>query len=86
MALLEAISMHCAVVATCVGGNPEVITDRESGLLIRPKDSDEIVKSLYMLKDGNFRKQLALKAFKNSSTKFSEPNTLGKLAKLFDQC
>lgn len=86
MALLEAISMHCAIVATCVGGNPEVITNGESGLLIRPKDSDKIVKSLYMLKDGNFRKQLALKAFKNASTKFSEPNTWGKLAKLFDQC
>lgn len=86
MALLEAISMHCAIVATRVGGNPETIIDGESGLLIKPEDSDGITKSLYMLKDEKLRKHLAQAAYESACTKFSEKNTLGKLGQLFDQC
>ncbi|HUQ93354.1 MAG TPA: glycosyltransferase [Bryobacteraceae bacterium] len=39
MALLEAAASQLAVVATRVGGNPEVVEDEKSGLLVPPGDS-----------------------------------------------
>jgi protein-tyrosine-phosphatase len=38
MALLEAMALERPVVATAVGGVPEVVTDRVSGLLVAPRD------------------------------------------------
>jgi L-malate glycosyltransferase len=38
MALLEAMSVGKPVVATAVGGVPEIVTDHENGLLVSPRD------------------------------------------------
>ncbi len=85
MALLEAINMHCAIVATKVGGNPESIEDGKTGLLIDPKNSEQIVGSLLKLKDADLRKKYTDAAFNYASSHFSVENTLGKLEKLFDK-
>ena len=39
LALVEAMGAGRAVVATEVGGNPEVVPDRRTGLLVPPVDS-----------------------------------------------
>jgi glycosyltransferase involved in cell wall biosynthesis len=39
-ALLEAMAMACPVVATAVGGTPEVVTEGASGLLVPPEQPD----------------------------------------------
>jgi glycosyltransferase involved in cell wall biosynthesis len=39
LALLEALVLGKPVVCTTVGGNPEVIVDRENGFLVPPKDA-----------------------------------------------
>lgn len=43
MAILEAMALARPVVATRVGGIPEVITDSEHGLLVSPADPDGLV-------------------------------------------
>ena len=48
-ALLEAMSTGLAAVATTVGGNPELITDQESGLLVPPDDSPALTQALLSL-------------------------------------
>jgi glycosyltransferase involved in cell wall biosynthesis len=48
-ALLEAMSAGLAPVATTVGGNPELITDQESGLLTPPDDSPALTQALLAL-------------------------------------
>ncbi len=45
-AVLEAGSAGLPIIASAVGGIPEIITDMESGILVRPKSADEIVKAL----------------------------------------
>ena len=42
IAALEAMAAALPVVATRVGGNPEVVRDNETGLLIAVGDIDEI--------------------------------------------
>ncbi|HEY4360931.1 MAG TPA: glycosyltransferase family 4 protein [Bryobacteraceae bacterium] len=45
-ALLEAMAARVPVVATAVGGVPEIATDRESALLIAPGDREAMARSL----------------------------------------
>jgi glycosyltransferase involved in cell wall biosynthesis len=45
-AILEAMAAGRPVVATRVGGNPELVRDRETGLLVTPDDEDALVNAL----------------------------------------
>ncbi len=85
LALMEAVNMHCACIATNVGGNPEIIKNGESGILIPKMDSDAIVKALYRLKEKEIRETYSKKAFYDCSCRFSIENTYGKLDKIFSK-
>ncbi len=50
-ALLEAMAAGLAVVATCVGGIPEVIADGVTGLLVAPEDPGALADALGRLAD-----------------------------------
>lgn len=83
IALLEAVNMNCAVICTKVGGNPEIIEDGVSGLLIPPHNSEAIVQSLELLKNKALRQRYSQMAFDLCKDKFSMQNTYGKLERLF---
>lgn len=85
VALLEAIKMRCAVIATNVGGNPETITDNYSGILMPPRDSMAIVKSISLLAaDKDKRNTFVNSALNFVEDKFSESNTIGALDELYN--
>ena len=44
--LLEALTMGCPVVATRVNGVPELIEDHKTGLLVPPRDSQELARAI----------------------------------------
>jgi glycosyltransferase involved in cell wall biosynthesis len=46
LTLLEAMATALPVVATAVGGTPEVVTDRRSGLLVEPGRPDRLAEAL----------------------------------------
>lgn len=49
--LLEASATGLPVVATDVGGNSEVVQDNKTGLLVPPKDPEELAKAMIRLMD-----------------------------------
>jgi glycosyltransferase involved in cell wall biosynthesis len=63
VALLEAMSWGCAIVATRVGGVPETLTDEEDALLVEPGDSGELERALVRLAgDSRLRARLGAAA------------------------
>ena len=46
VAAIEAISMNKIVIASNVGGVPEVVIDRQTGLLIKRNDVDDLIEKI----------------------------------------
>lgn len=71
-ALMEAMACGCAVVASRVGGNPELISHQETGLLFRPGDPDDLAECLRLLVDDEgARKRLAEAATRSVQERYS---------------
>jgi glycosyltransferase involved in cell wall biosynthesis len=63
VALLEAMSSGLAVVATAVGGTPEVVSDGETGCLVQPGDETGLKQALLsVLQDSRLRDRLGQNA------------------------
>lgn len=70
--LIEAASLGVPIVATSVGGNPEVVTDGVGGLLVPPGDPEALAKALKrMSTDSTLREQLRAGAL-GSACKFTQ--------------
>jgi len=62
IALIEAMACGCPIIASNVGGIPEVVSP-DCGLLVRPRSSEDIAAAANVLiSDENFRKKLARNA------------------------
>ena len=85
IALLESVNMHCCALCTDVGGNPEIIHDRVSGLLIPKMNSKAIINGLLELSEPSIRREYANAAYDDCKERFSVENTYGKLDKLFSK-
>ena len=86
IALLEAMSMSCAPVATRVGGIPEVIEDGSSGLLSPADDVaalQEQVESLIL--DAQKRKTIAANARSRIEQQFSMKKMVQELEAVYQQ-
>ncbi len=46
LALLEAMAAGCPIVATNVGGVPDIITDGYNGTLVKPRDKEDLAKAI----------------------------------------
>ncbi|MBI2627960.1 MAG: glycosyltransferase family 4 protein [Candidatus Niyogibacteria bacterium] len=81
-ALLEAGLAELPVIATETGGNPEIITDQQEGLLIKRADVQEIVKAAEKLAANNnlrqtFAKNLRQKIIREFSFEKQLSKTIG---------
>jgi glycosyltransferase involved in cell wall biosynthesis len=62
--LLEAMACETPVIATNIGGNLELFTNDETGILIEPENPDELLKKItYLLNDQTKLEQLSKSAF-----------------------
>jgi len=77
--LLEALAVGTPVIATAVGGVPEVVRDGENGLLVPPGDVEAIAAAIErLLGDASLRVALAAAAAP-SVAELAEPRILGRI-------
>jgi glycosyltransferase involved in cell wall biosynthesis len=84
VALLEAMSAGCAVVATGVGGIPDVVTDSVDGLLVPARDVESLARALRrVLCDDELAARLGANARATVAARFSPAHALAALETLY---
>jgi spore coat protein SA len=83
-ALLEAMSMGKASIATSVNGAPELVEDGVSGFLVEPENPHQIVEKLHnLLTNDNLRKSIEMRARTRVESHFTYEKMTDRLEKLF---
>ncbi|HVF89858.1 MAG TPA: glycosyltransferase, partial [Blastocatellia bacterium] len=84
--LLEAMAAKLPVVATRVGGVPEIVTHGESALLVRPGDPDAMAHAIgAVLKGGAIAGDLALRAYATVVSRHSPEARLRALLNIYGE-
>jgi len=83
-ALLEAMACGCAVVASRVGGVPEIVEHERSGLLVEPGSPTALADAMVRLaKDGALRLRLGREAVRRVRERFDIVRTVERHADLY---
>jgi len=86
VALMEAMSVQLAVVATHVCGIPELITNDVEGLLVAPSSVEQLADALEkLIVDPELRGRLGLEARKRIVAEYKQRRSLDRLAKFFSK-
>jgi len=85
-ALLEAMAAGVACVATTVGGNGELIADRQNGYLIGSEDAEAAgERILTLLRDRETADRMAREARRTAETRFSTESMIGNLVSSYER-
>jgi glycosyltransferase involved in cell wall biosynthesis len=69
---MEAMACGCCCIASNVGGNPELVTDGETGMLFPPGDAPALTRLLVsLIENGEERQRLADNAEASIRERFS---------------
>jgi len=84
--LLESLSCAKAVVATRVGGNPEIVEDGINGFLVEPKNERQIAEAiLRLLEDGELRRRMGIEGRLKAEKIFNMKNHMIKMTTLYHE-
>ncbi len=84
-ALLEAMACGCCVIGSRVGGIPELISDRKSGLLFEPGSVADLAQKLaFAIQNYDCRKRIAAGAVEAAHTQFPMARTLQRMQDLYE--
>jgi len=85
--ILEAGAAKLPVVATSIGGIPEIIKDMETGILVRPENVHELVKAYeFLVTNENKRKEFGIKLHEFTSEKFSLSSMVENTKIIYNIC
>ncbi|MBQ9926646.1 MAG: glycosyltransferase family 4 protein [Lachnospiraceae bacterium] len=86
VAILEAMAYSCGIVASDIGGIPQMITEGETGILIQPKDADSLKRGLEkLLEDEELCRRLGKKAREKVEKEFSIEQNMKQLLEVYQQ-
>jgi glycosyltransferase involved in cell wall biosynthesis len=84
--VIEAMAAGCPVVATRVGGIPEIVTDESLGTLVSPDDPRALAAAiLAILTNQNRKKDLAVRGAASVRARFSMATMLERLQAIYDE-
>jgi glycosyltransferase involved in cell wall biosynthesis len=84
LTLLEAMATGLPVVATRVGGNPEVVADGETGLLVPPREPEALADAmLWMLRRPDARQRMGSAARRRVEDRFDLRHTVEAYEQLY---
>lgn len=87
MAILEAMISGKPVVATQVGGNPELVLNGETGALVPPRDSQALASSVVnLLADRRQAAEFAEKGKRRAEGQFSLRTMVCAYQSLYEEC
>jgi glycosyltransferase involved in cell wall biosynthesis len=83
-AVLEAMAVGLPVVATAVGGTPEVVVDGQTGVLVPPRDAAAFAAAiLHLLEDPEQARAMGARARVRATERFSIRNTIALTKDLY---
>jgi glycosyltransferase involved in cell wall biosynthesis len=84
LVVLEAMAMGLPVLATSVGGVPEMIRDNVDGLLLHERDADALASRLFRLaSDNSERIRLGRAAAMTVARRFSAARTAAEIERCY---
>lgn len=84
-ALTEGARMHCATIASCVGGVPRLIEDGVCGLLFPARDFEKLAEHIRLLAtDEEKRRQLGEALYEKASRDFSVDATVRRQKEIYE--
>lgn len=85
LTFIESIVCDCPVIGTKVGGIPDIIEDNKTGLLVQPKNPNEIANAVIKILKNTQLKQNFIKNAKNKIKKYySWETTIGKFEYIYN--
>ena len=86
LALIEAMSVGCACIATDCGGPSEIINNKNNGLLVPIKNSDAILYAIkFLFENNSLRDRISKNAVDTVSKKFLAQNMTDKIIKIYER-
>ena len=86
ISLLEAMARRVPVVASAVGGIPEVVTDGVDGLLVAPADAPALAAAaIRLLTDTELRRRLGEAGYRTVAERFSIEAQVRRTEELYDE-
>jgi glycosyltransferase involved in cell wall biosynthesis len=83
LSILEAMSVGMPIIATNVGGIPEMIEDRMSGLLVKPASVDHLVNCFHLLSDCDLRRRLSINSRLAFNEKFQHERMISSIDSIY---
>ena len=84
IAILEALAAKKPVIASRVGGTPEIIVHEKEGILIAPKDPESLAREICrLIENPKLIQKIAVNGYKKVKEEFSEKEMIDKVFKLY---